>query len=253
MHCPACGSETPDDAQFCGVCGLNLISGEAYAGTELPRVGFGEAIKRGFTNYFTFSGRSTRAEYWWWTLFIVVLPFFLRVLDGLSRDGLLLANMAVFHLWVAKHPIPIVTGILLSPYSSLFFYSTVIPTIAMTSRRLHDVGISGWWQAAWLLMKVFSVGILGALYSGSVFFGVELIMDPVLPGTIPDIVMDAAAFLAYDPPPFLVDRLRDAINFLLPNWVVGVVLSVWVIVWTVRRSDDGPNKYGPDPRMPTSQ
>ena len=241
MHCPACGSETPDDAQFCGVCGLNLISGEAYAGTELPRVGFGEAIKRGFTNYFTFSGRSIRAEYWWWTLFIVVPPIFLGVLDSL-----LLTTLDVFNLWVVKHPIPIVTEIVFSPSRSLFVYSTVIPTIAMTSRRLHDVGISGWWQAAWALIRVFSVGILEVLYLGSVFSAVALITSPVLPGTILDIVRGVAAFLA-------VDFLRDLISSFLPTWIVGVVLSVWVIVWTVRRSDDGPNKYGPDPRPALSQ
>ena len=32
-------------------------------------VGFGAAIKRGFAGWSTWSGRATRAEYWWWTLF----------------------------------------------------------------------------------------------------------------------------------------------------------------------------------------
>ena len=66
MKCTACGKDNPDNAQFRGLCGANLISGEASAGTELPMVGFGEAISRGFSNYFTFSGRATRAENWWW-------------------------------------------------------------------------------------------------------------------------------------------------------------------------------------------
>jgi hypothetical protein len=63
MKCQECGHENADDAQFCGVCGTNLISGEVSVGTELPMVGFGQAISRGFSNYFTFSGRATRAEY----------------------------------------------------------------------------------------------------------------------------------------------------------------------------------------------
>ena len=94
---------------------------------------------------------------------------------------------------------------------------------------------------------MFSVGILGTLLGGSVFFGlvgVALITDPVLPGTILNIGIASAVFLVSD---------LDYINFLLPTWVVSAVLSVWVIVWTVRRSDDGPNKYGPDPRTATSQ
>jgi hypothetical protein len=28
MNCPTCGKDNPEDAQFCGVCGTNLISGE---------------------------------------------------------------------------------------------------------------------------------------------------------------------------------------------------------------------------------
>jgi hypothetical protein len=68
MKCTACGGDNPENAQFCGVCGTSLISGEASIGTELPMVGFGEAISRGFGNYFTFSGRATRAEHWWFAL-----------------------------------------------------------------------------------------------------------------------------------------------------------------------------------------
>jgi len=56
MKCTACGNDNAENAQFCGGCGINLISGEAFVGAELPRVGFGEAIGRGFSNYFTFSG-----------------------------------------------------------------------------------------------------------------------------------------------------------------------------------------------------
>ena len=32
-------------------------------------IGFGDAIRNAFTGYATFSGRSTRAEYWWFFLF----------------------------------------------------------------------------------------------------------------------------------------------------------------------------------------
>ena len=34
---------------------------------------FVEAIKSGFRKYATFSGRATRSEYWWWTLFTVIV------------------------------------------------------------------------------------------------------------------------------------------------------------------------------------
>ena len=57
MNYPSCGSDNPENAQSYGICRTNLVSGEASAGTESPMVGFGEVISRGFSNYFTFSGR----------------------------------------------------------------------------------------------------------------------------------------------------------------------------------------------------
>ena len=104
MKCQKCGHENADDAQFCGVCGANLISGEAFIGTELPMVSFGEAISRGFSNYFTFSGRATRAENWWWALFAALF-------------GLI-------------------------PFAGLV---TLIPSLALGARRLHDINRTGWW------------------------------------------------------------------------------------------------------------
>ena len=115
MKCPTCGRDNPENAQFCGVCGTNLISGEVSVGTELPMVGFGQAISRGFSNYFTFSGRATRAEYWFWTLFSTLV-------QGIPLVGWLI-GLAV-----------------------------LIPSIAVTSRRLHDIGKSAWWMTVWLLL-----------------------------------------------------------------------------------------------------
>ena len=185
-------------------------------------ISFPQAIKLGFKNYFKFSGRSSRAEYWWWTLFIVVPPIFLRVLDSI------VLNFDIGPAgWAIEHrSIPIVTQILLFPASSLFFYSTVIPTIAMTSRRLHDVGISGWWQAAWFLIKVFSVGILGALlnpYSGSGFSAVWVITEPVLPGTILSLVITSIGLLSYNDVGISGWWQLDYISAFSPIWIaIGV-------------------------------
>ena len=109
MNCPTCNNETEPGAQFCGICGTDLSSGEVTAGTEQPRVGFGEAISRGFTNYFNFNSRATRAEYWWWILFTSLVG-----------------------------SIPIVNWV-----SWIVF---LIPNISLTTRRLHDIGKDGWWQ-----------------------------------------------------------------------------------------------------------
>ena len=198
MNCPTCGSETPDDAQFCGGCGTNLISGEASAGTELPRVGFGEAIKRGFTNYFTFSGRSTRAEYWWWTLFSSLVQ-----------------------------AIPLVGW--------LIGLAVLIPSVAVTSRRLHDIGKSAWWMTVWLLL-----GDVWVLWS--VGFVLEVI------GLEERVPKPRSGF----------ESLNTEVAFweILGTWLVwagfltlaSIGVVIWWMVWFVRKGDKGPNKYGPDPR-----
>ena len=113
MKCQTCGNDNAENAQFCGGCGASLSSGRVAARPGLPTVGFGEAISRGFTNYFTFSGRASRPEYWWWVLFTFLL-------------GLI-------------------------PLAGLV---TLIPTLAVTSRRLHDIGKTGWWQLLFWIISI---------------------------------------------------------------------------------------------------
>ena len=134
MKCPTCGNDNPAAAQFCGGCGTNLISSEASVGTELPMVGFGEAISRGFRNYATFSGRATRAESWWWVLFTVLAGIVLAVVDTLT------GTMGMFGD----------SGLL----GFLFELATLVPSFALGARRLHDIDRSGWWQLLWLVLVI---------------------------------------------------------------------------------------------------
>jgi|ETNmetMinimDraft_23_1059889.scaffolds.fasta_scaffold363840_1 uncharacterized membrane protein YhaH (DUF805 family) len=46
-------------------------------------VRFSDAVRLGFRHYFDFRSRSTRAEYWWWALFIIVAQFLLYIVDML--------------------------------------------------------------------------------------------------------------------------------------------------------------------------
>ena len=117
MKCPTCGDDNPVEAQFCGECGTKLSSGELASGPELPMVGFGEAISRGFSNYFTFSGRARRSEYWLWVLFTNLVQL-----------------------------IPLIGGVIA--------LAALIPSIAVTSRRLHDIGKTGWWQLLFWIISI---------------------------------------------------------------------------------------------------
>lgn len=69
-------------------------------------------------NFFNFDGRSRRAEYWYALLGIVLTSFVVGIIAGLLGIGLL---------------------------SSIWELVILIPSIAISIRRLHDIGKSGWW------------------------------------------------------------------------------------------------------------
>jgi uncharacterized membrane protein YhaH (DUF805 family) len=75
-------------------------------------VNFQTAIRSGFQNYTNFKGRSSRAEYWWWALFTVVLSILLSSIN--------------------------------SSLGNLGSFVTFLPSIAVAIRRVHDVDRAGW-------------------------------------------------------------------------------------------------------------
>lgn len=88
-----------------------------------------DAIQTAFRKYATFSGRAGRAEFWWYFLFVVVVTVVLYVV------------------------IPLLYY--------LFLLATLIPTLAVEVRRLHDTGRSGWWL---LIALIPLIGALVLLY-----------------------------------------------------------------------------------------
>lgn len=95
---------------------------------------FSTAISTCLSKYGTFAGRATRSEFWWFYLFTVLLGW------GSSVVGAIVLGEA---------------GDFLSGVISLVFF---IPILAAGSRRLHDIGRSGWWQL--LLLTLIGVILL---------------------------------------------------------------------------------------------
>lgn len=96
-----------------------------------PQVGFVDSIKLFFKNYAVFYGRASRSEYWWaflaqasvWT--ILSIGFLMTILvDPTASDP-----PAAF--W-GLMSIALVLGL-----------GTIVPTISLQVRRLHDAGYSG--------------------------------------------------------------------------------------------------------------
>lgn len=105
------------------------------------RPGFFASVGRVLRRYADFEGRATRAEFWWYMLFYVLV--------------LSLCNVFAF--------IELAPGVTVaSVLASLFAIVTLLPTLAVGVRRLRDAGL-GWGQMWWLLLP-FAGPIILAIY-----------------------------------------------------------------------------------------
>ncbi len=84
-----------------------------------------------FKKYAVFSGRATRSEYWFFFLFNVLVGFGIGVVGGFVGGFSGLNEQAV----ETATDIPL----------ALFMIVTLVPSIAVSARRLHDIGLSGLW------------------------------------------------------------------------------------------------------------
>lgn len=78
-----------------------------------------------FKKYAVFQGRAGRKDYWFFVLFNIVVSMVLGYIDRLT--GTFVAGTGF--------------GIL----SAIYTLAVIIPGIAVSVRRLHDTGRSGWW------------------------------------------------------------------------------------------------------------
>jgi uncharacterized membrane protein YhaH (DUF805 family) len=94
---------------------------------------FQEAISSGFRNYVTFAGRAARSEYWFLTLFTILVGVGAAILDAAFFPGLTA-----------------------SPVHSLVSLALFLPGLAVSVRRLHDLDRTGWW----LLIILTGIGLI---------------------------------------------------------------------------------------------
>lgn len=78
--------------------------------------------------YARFDGRSGRREFWWYSLFLALGYFLVPVLLAILFAALPgEVGVAVVSIWIG-----------------LFFLANFVPGLAVSVRRLHDLGLSGW-------------------------------------------------------------------------------------------------------------
>ena len=137
MYCSKCGRPVHDGAQFCSNCG-NPVNGTKPNNATAEKakgffaemqaraddlkgpepVDFVKAIKLFGLYALNFKGRSSKSEFWWGYLFYSLLSIALNI-------------------------IPVI--------GSLASLVLVVPGIALSIRRMHDIGKSGWYMLMGLI------------------------------------------------------------------------------------------------------
>jgi uncharacterized membrane protein YhaH (DUF805 family) len=92
-------------------------------------------------NYANFSGRASRSEYWYYVLFIVAVRIAIALFFGVA--------MIIIGKGAANT--------LSNFFEGIFTLATIVPSIAVGVRRLHDINKSGW------LTLIGLIPILGAI------------------------------------------------------------------------------------------
>lgn len=189
VYCQACGNRIHVTARSCPRCG-------AAAWTPTEATTFHGAVTRCLSKYADFSGRASRSEFWLFTLFLI------------------LANM-VFTLTQVVLPTSS-AGVL----STIWAFAMMLPSLAVSVRRMHDQEKSG----AHVLL-----GMLGGVVFilGLAMLATGLKLD------------DAENGAQYMSPLVLTAGL-----LMFP---ISLVLMVWQLMLYCMPGTPGPNRYGDSP------
>jgi uncharacterized membrane protein YhaH (DUF805 family) len=99
-----------------------------------------EALKR----YADFQGRASRREYWMFALLIFIVAI-----------GLAILNAVVMGVTRSAEP-----NVLILLLYGVFLLATIIPSLSVTFRRLHDTDRSAWWILISLVPLIGSIALL---------------------------------------------------------------------------------------------
>lgn len=148
-----------------------------------------EAVSSVFRNFVNFNGRAQRSEFWWFVLFAFI-------------------SQAILNL------IPVI--------GSIYSLILILPSLAVTARRLHDTNRTAWWMLLYLLPVLGFIALL-------IFFAALLGANALSPWGTSDVEWGILGVL------FLV-------------WLVGSIASwILLLIFQIMPGTVGPNRYGPDP------
>jgi uncharacterized membrane protein YhaH (DUF805 family) len=192
---------------------------------------------------FTFSGRSSRSEFWWFVLFCFLIGCLIGPATNLffpiEKKYDLLTTLTVLHLNPTINPVE--KKELTNQYLADWFKPEIIPfainvtiilflviiVFSVTCRRLHDINKSGWWQ----LISVPLIILSGVLSIVSYFVPLAFALYNLY-------IFAVATGAAFGAPIIW--------GVLLIILFCGLIPLIWVL-WMTKEGTPGPNRFGEDP------
>ncbi len=231
--CPTCGHDLAEDLcegrlpGRCPACGRIL-------GSDKPGVHIWANFCMAWRNFARFTGRATRAEFWSFQLVNLLIAMALYIPFNIA--SICLAGSEVFEKDLTEDEIAAlmmqsltsgelgmagVAFIVLVLALIAWTLATLIPNLALTVRRLHDVGWSGKWLMAYFILSFFLPLVL--------------------------------VFLSYTTYA-AADESSTWLALFAASVMIGVIvaygLAFLLFVLVLLDSKRGPNKYGPSSKYP---
>ncbi len=178
---------------------------------------FVDAIAAGFKNYFNFKGRASRAEFWYWVLFTILLSLVLGTIETVIWPAAPIDSENLEEVLSATLSAP-------TPLTSLANLVLFIPGLSVTARRFHDAGFSGKWLLLLLVPVAYSIfAVIGLVAIATSYLGDGLTGFENLP----------------------VEALMSIIFLIAPIFALGFAVFVIHMVFALKptRSFYDGNKY----------
>ena len=182
------------------------------------KMSFGKAVATCFSKLFTFNGRARRSEYWYFSLFLIIL------------QAVVMAGGEVFDTLLSfgqSQGADVSIKFAGSYVQQIFEWVLCFMLLSVTVRRLHDIDCNGWFVLLLYVLPVIIIKIEAtALYSAN--FGLDSSV------VSPDVIAGALK------------------SHLIIIFFVSIVLIASLIIFC-KPGTEGPNSYGADPIRSVSQ
>ena len=110
-------------------------------------------------NFFQFAGRAPRREFWYFMLFSIIISFVVGVI-GENLGIMYMIPIDIPTVSESGEMVNMSQSIPLNTLQLLFGLAMMFPSMAVSIRRLHDIGKSGWWYLVGLIPLIGAIVLL---------------------------------------------------------------------------------------------